>query len=279
MSKYYPSLFCPYALTDWLELCEGLIPHVPAEQIATLERDDVLKFDQAGPHQGRLAAAWVSIGNAAQAAEKAGDVMLRFDPCASVDLKVHMDRAATGEWSEAAVTLTLADPRALEIFEESPLPDIPVWRRPWISAEIVDGYPVEYRAFVMNGQVQGVSSYYPQRPLPDAPRHLDQAGVVTTRTNTLIDALSERTFLWPLRYRIRRPAALRDEREIEDPGIAFTADFIVRDDGAVLFLEGGPPAGRGAHPCCFLGADGEVLPIEGVRLAPVQGAYPDRPRH
>ena len=43
MSKYRPDLFCPYALTDWIELYEGLIPHVPAEQITTLERDDVLK--------------------------------------------------------------------------------------------------------------------------------------------------------------------------------------------------------------------------------------------
>ena len=42
----------------------------------------------------------------------------------------------------------------------------------------------------------------------------------------------------------------------------FTADFVVGKDGKVLFLEGGPPYGLGAHPCCFEGRD-----IEGIALA------------
>ena len=59
--------------------------------------------------------------------------------------------------------------------------------------------------------------------------------------------------------------ALKAETIVLDAGeIHFTADYLVDQTGAVLFLEGGPPhtAGWGAHPCCF---DGR--PIEGVALA------------
>ena len=42
-------------------------------------------------------------------------------------------------------------------------------------------------------------------------------------------------------------------------GVHFSADFLVTLDSRVLFLEGGPPHGLGAHSCCF--RPGE---IEGV---------------
>ena len=57
----------------------------------------------------------------------------------------------------------------------------------------IDGYPVEYRAFVENGRLLGVSSYYPQRPLPRNDRQLQ---TVEDLVDALLDALSG-PFEWP----------------------------------------------------------------------------------
>ncbi len=55
---------------------------------------------------------------------------------------------------------------------------------------------------------------------------------------------------------------------LDPDGIHFTADYLVDQTAAVLFLEGGPlhTAAWGAHPCCFEGHK-----IEGVALALEEG--------
>jgi hypothetical protein len=49
----------------------------------------------------------------------------------------------------------------------------------------------------------------------------------------------------------------------------FTADFCLAPDGRLIFLEGGPPWGQGAHPCCF---DPEKLKPDRIVLGPEEGA-------
>ena len=122
---------------------------------------------------------------------------------------------------------------------------------------MVGGYPVEYRVFVLPANPHSgrlgfaVSSYYPQRPLPDdkgTQREVEQAIAYTQRLT--------RTRLWPY---------------------GATVDYLATPEGDVLLLEGGPPwlpreearraFGLAAHPCCF-GDD----PIEDGAVALVDRA-------
>ena len=97
--------------------------------------------------------------------------------------------------------------------------------------------PVESRAFVRDGGVLGISSYYPQRPLPEFPAHIQ---AVREQTEMLINAVRT-PFQWHVEPSLRG---------LDKDGVHFTADFIATAEG-MIFLEGGPPHELGAHPCCF----------------------------
>ena len=263
-----PSQFCPYSLGDWIGVCERAgIPHVPAMHVADFERHDLLQHEYAGPHQKRLDAAYEHVRRAASP-----NWMLRWDCCASANLKFSMGegrRPDTGTRQSLPV-----DYRLLEILEDYPRVIIPVWRRPWIGDEMLflDAYPVEYRAFVENGRLIGISSYYPQRPLPRNDEHL---AIIEKHVATLLDEL-EPPFEWPViaseQMRVNAMLAARDGNETPARGplqdeVHFTADFAATRLGMVL-LEGGPPHFMGAAPCCF--AAGR---IDGVALE----AHEDEP--
>ncbi|WP_163616092.1 hypothetical protein, partial [Klebsiella pneumoniae] len=57
------------------------------------------------------------------------------------------------------------DFRAFDIIAEHPWPELSAWGRPWVEIEKLGGYPIEYRAFVIDDEIVGVSNYYPQRAL------------------------------------------------------------------------------------------------------------------
>ena len=234
--------FCPISLEDWLALCrEADVPHVPAERICELLREDCMHFDVPGDHQERLRAAFQEMEKA-----RLPGHMMRFDYCSSLEIKISL---SDGEWEcrPEFCRVELDDPRAFDILFEYPRPTAPVWLRPWADALIVDGYPVEYRAFVRDGKLQGISSYYPQRPLPEFPEHIQ---AVREQTEKLIQA-ARTPFQW---HFVPMPGNLAQD------GVHFTADFIATAEG-VLFLEGGPPHEMGAHPCCFRARE-----ISGVAL-------------
>ncbi len=257
-----PAAFCPYSLGDWIALCERTgTPHVPATRVAEFERSDMLNHEYDGPHQRRLDAASGAMRRAARPG-----TMLRWDCCASAHLKRAMAEGRPPEDPEALCRLPL-DARVLEVLDDYPRVLVPVWRRPWIAGDMLfaAGYPVEYRAFVKNGRLLGISSYYPQRPLPRDERHL---AAIEDQVRALLANLSG-PFEWPARkserMRIRTMLPLLKSKkphpDAPDPnGVHFTADFAATRGGVVL-LEGGPPHFMGAHPCCFPAGR-----IEGVRL-------------
>jgi len=120
---------------------------------------------------------------------------------------------------------------------------------------LADGYPVEYRAFVQNGELIGISSYYPQRPLPRNDEHL---AAIRKHVATLIEEL-DGPFEWPagpdeaMAIKTAVPTLEGKEPPAGTPhhdGVHFTADCAATTLG-MLFLEGGPPHFMGAHPCCF----------------------------
>ena len=241
------SNFCPISLTDWLDLCRrARVPHVPAEPVTTINRLDWMMFDQEGPHRDRLHAARRELEEKLRPGH-----MFRFDFCAPLEVKLRMG-AGLPDLHPDMTRLILDDPRAYDILYEFPREAVPVYQRPWLSAMLLDGYPVEYRVFVHDGEITGISNYYPQRPLPLIQTHLDE---VTRLTGELVRR-AETPFLW------HSDPRLTEFRKSHDPdGVHFSADFIVTSKDEILFLEGGPPHELGAHPCCF--QPGE---IQGVAL-------------
>ena len=242
--------FCPISLGDWLDLCrQAGIPHVPARKVTTLLREDCLSFDTRGEHQDRLKAAFQEMSAAEQHLH-----MMRFDCCASLEVKYHMSK---GEpyWKPEFDTLILDDPRAFDIIIEYPREELPVWQRPWTDALVYDSYPVEYQAFVNNGTITSISSYYPQRKLIEFPEHIRKVREYTCALARTVQA----PFLWSLAY---KPPEMRAD------GIHFTADFMATKEG-ILFLEGGPPHEMGAHPCCFQPGRIEGIALEDRNEEPV----------
>ena len=121
------------------------MPHVTAEKICELLREDCLSFDVPGERQERLRAAFQEMGKA-----RLPGHMMRFDYCASLETKSSLSQ---GEWEcrPEFCRVELDDPRAVDILFEYPRPQAPAWMRPWAQALVVDGCPVEYRAFIKGG--------------------------------------------------------------------------------------------------------------------------------
>jgi hypothetical protein len=246
-----PSKFCPYSLGDWIGVCQRAeVPHVPAMHVADFEPHDILQHEHAGPHQRRLDAAYEAVRRASRPGW-----MLRWDCCASADLKFSMAEGRTPD-DNTRQKLPI-DCRLQEILHDYPRTVVPVWRRPWMGEQMffIDGYPVEYRAFVENGELIGISSYYPQRPLPRDDRHL---AAIEKHIAALLGEL-EGPFEWPAHHheamgiRTILPPMPRTEPRTDTPhpdGVHFTVDFAATRLG-MLLIEGGPPHFMGAHPCCF----------------------------
>ena len=246
-----PTNFCAYSLGDWLETCRlAGVAHVPAVHVTDFERCDILNHDQAGPHQERLDAAYDTV----ERARRPGS-MMRWDCCASADVKYAMAEGIEPDDTRRQ-SLPL-DSRIQELAYDFPRFLVPLWRRPWLGSRtlVIDGYPVEYRAFIENGELTGISSYYPQRPLPRNDTHLDQ---IRADVAALLENLKG-PFDWPakkgevlgIRFTLPTLEGREPEPSTPDPnGVHGTADFIATTDG-ILLLEGGPPHFMGAHPCCF----------------------------
>ena len=248
--------FCPVSLGDWLKVCQAAgVPFVPAEQVSELLREDYLNWTDEGSVRERLMAAYSQISEAA-----ADNYMMRYDCCSSTEVKAALAHGRP-EWSDDFCFLIIDDPRVYTIVEEYPREVVPIWKRPWIDAAKVAGYPVEYRAFVRDGAVVGVSNYYPQRPLPYNETPLRD---VVHYAEVLAAALAGTPFEWHSGM-----AFYNGRDKLDLSGVHFSADFMVSVSGDVIFLEGGPPHELGAHECCFNEGD-----IEGIALA--DGQYHSR---
>ena len=241
----YRDNFCPISLADWLALCQlADVPHIPAEKVVEILTDDYRTYELPGEHRTRLESAWQSIQQAAKP-----NHMMRLDCCSDANIKYHLSQGEPS-FQEEYQTIMFGDMRSYDIVDEYPRDALPVWQRQWVQTQQVSGYPVEYRAFVKDGQLMGISNYFPQRPLPRYQQHLDE---VSRLTQKLIDH-AQPPFLWHHTF-------LMLGNPLDLQGVHFTADFLVDHQDRVLFLEGGPPHELGAHMCCF-----QPGQIEGIAL-------------
>jgi hypothetical protein len=93
-----------------------------------------------------------------------------------------------------------------------------------------DGFPVEFRVFFQGGGI-AACNYYPQRALSERYAPEMERAVELTRQLAAFQV----------------PA----ESGLPPAPAEFSCDWMVRQDGEVVFLEAGPPHTRrgGAHPC------------------------------
>lgn len=244
--------FVGTSLGAWLALAEAAsVAVVPARRIITMPWDALMRFDEARTEDG---AYWSAFAAALAALPDAH--MVRWDPCSGLALKEAMAAGTTP--GAAARELTPDDPRAYDILFEYPLDEVPVWSRPWVAARTYEGYPIEFRVFVRDSAIAGISSYYPQRSLPASPEILGYVEAARSATARVLGHLqAHATYPWMPSY----------ARARFTPGaVHATLDFLVTPEGQVLFLEAGPPFGAGAHPCCFMSARNERIVIDGVAL-------------
>ena len=254
MNAETPKRFRTVSLGDWLELARRSgVPRIGATHITSVAIHDLTHYDVPGEHHDRLAKAWAAM----ETARRPG-TMLRWDCCSSEDLK-HAMAYGRKPSREILERLTI-DSRIIELGMAYPGDEVAVWQRPWVGdqVKVVDGYPVEYRAFVRNARVEGISSYYPQRPLRQDAGELEAVKLSAT---ALAKALKG-PLVWPASLWDHPATPSTSDTEAAGPtSIHFTTDFLVMNNGEVRLLEGGPPHFAGAHPCCF--KEGE---IDGIAL-------------
>jgi hypothetical protein len=186
--------------------------------------------------------------------------MLRWDNCSSAGIKYHMGNEEDKEHCLSNIDnkekqLHILDMRFFDMLYTYPRTSICAFKRPIIKPLIYNKYPVEFRVFVYNGKIEGISHYYPQTSLPYEKVYLDMMKKTKKYTEKLIQSCKKYNTY---------PVMPSSERSIN-----FTADFIVDEQGKVIFLEAGPGFGYGAHPCCFYDTKTtpDVIQIKGLALS------------
>lgn len=230
-------------ISEWIPWWEAAeVPYIPVQEIGRAP---------VGEWIAAVDGDWSPAVEAAMAAadETPDDAMVRWDHCSGDYLKYFMDQGKAIMGERERVPTHLDDVRFFDLSEvfagrRGLDADLILWRRPWVRAIYVDSHPLEFRVFVVDGEIQGVSSYYPQRPLPED-RDID-AQRAWEMTELLL------------------PVGPPD----------FTCDWMVREDGSLIIIECGPPHLADhpwADPCCF--KTGE---IHGIALRPVPGSDAER---
>jgi hypothetical protein len=231
--------FNPTNLGHWIDLCQKAgVKYVTAEEIARAPTDELLSFDEKSP-PGSVAQFFETVD--AEMRRRGDGWMVRWSCCSCADVKYRLG-SGNPEWHPDLVSsFHVGDMRAFDLIFEYPEETIAAYARPWVKASILDRFPVEYRVFVSHSRVDGVANYYPQRPLPNSAETLHDIVRCFIATAQLIRAQTKPLNCPPL------------EKHWDINQNHWTADFIRREDGKILFLEGGPPhtPNGGAHPCCF----------------------------
>ena len=185
-------------------------------------------------------------------------------------------------------TLNTRDHRTVSMTAQRPKSDMVFIARPWVQAsrwiETMDPHrdgsqfagpgrwPAEWRAFVVDGKVTGVSFYYGFTG-EMSPENARMALEVRDVAQRLVDGMTAQK-LWP-RYMkaefARRSPHAEMQEALADFGresVSCSLDFIETDEG-LLLIEGGPantPVG-GAHCCSFAGAGLKKGAIDGRQMA------------
>lgn len=262
------------SLGNWMSIAARVgVPTVPTRIIHVMNTLHAFSMSMGNDHQGRPE--FLDMDNAFMDRLQyvLPNEMLRFDQCASMWTKSALSEGesnlsgpAMGWVSEKGRIVPVMCERLSRQFLESTSEHTLVHAREIVKPRTRTGWtingkpgewPIEWRVYVEDGDVVGVSNYYPQSPSQMSADTADQIRMCVHRTREIVAALREAEAY---------PHHPRYEGVFEnDP--TFTLDFIVTSDD-VLLIEGGPghvfDPPWGAHPCCF----NPVKGIRGLALGP-----------
>lgn len=225
------------SLDAWMGLSRlSVVPSVHCKFIASVDIEELLHaVDCPAMPNTDVQEFYQTLENA-----KAMHYMFRWDVCAPVDLKGNLAKGDPHWHDEYMMPPSPDDPRFFDLAFEYPGRRMMVHQRPWIHLTIHKNYPVEYRVFVQDSEIIGVSNYYPQRSLCDWTYWRKDVDKCLVYAKRLVD-----TMPLPVRY----PGGPHRYWPTDEKSC--TLDFVRTRSGGILFLEGGPPYGAGAHPCCY----------------------------
>lgn len=223
------------SLGAWLELAAANnVEAVPAVEVASAPVDLLLAgLDERDNQEIMDLYARMNVASRS-------NTMMRWDVCAPYDLKANLSDGNAAWQPDYARPPFLDDPRAFDLLYEFPDPVMRIWQRPWVKVAQHEGWPIEYRVFVFDSRIIGISNYYPQRGLPNTESVTSDIRQCLAMTERLV-----RNLPLPVRFPGGPHASWPTDEK------SFTADFMRLEDGRIVYLEGGPPFGAGAHPCCF----------------------------
>jgi hypothetical protein len=247
-----PARFNLLSLPAWLEVARlAGVPHVPARLLHEAPLADFVADEDGAafaPHDAAIVAGL-----------RPGE-MIRMEQVAPGKVKAALsagremfDGTVTNrETGEAHLALQFYDDRFYETFLDLGEETIRAYARPIVETRKIEGefrgqsgaWPEEFRVFVENGRVVGASNYYPQVAMDRDVHSGGMARAVRAAEAMLAEMTARNLGVGNLRY-----APDRDEGWSP---VDVTLDFLTREDGKILFLEGGPAGLVGAHPCCFL---------------------------
>ena len=239
-----PDRFLVTSHRDWSRLVDriglpGAIPTHPAGSFAVADLLD--GYDQHEAAARRIRQAEDDLRRAAERLERHhGPMVWRTDACAPGSVKFTCDR---GHGHEAVAGPAsrhdpmLFDLRIAEITGDWPRPEVELHLRPYTAPLIVDGWPLEYRVWILDGTVRAVANYYPQRLLQRDDNVHFTMGVAAGAAEQIAAACV--------------PFDLMPHNPDAGSGVTFTADFLVDADRRLRWLECGPYTFPlwGAHPC------------------------------
>lgn len=262
-----PGRFNVISLAAWIALAERAgVAHIPAREIHRLPVEVFMGAMDQDPEMGpRMDAAETAIIEALGP----GD-MLRFDQVAPGEIKA--ERSAGQEIGNGTFFNSRTGKPMLCIYEDRFYTtlmdhggdDIRAFARPRVDPVLIDGefqgdtgqWPAEFRIFIEDGRVVGLSNYYPQVAM-DPERFAGAARDALRKGQAMIDTMAS------LHLGVGNARLCADEGAPEGAlrpdwvpsawaAQDFTLDFFAISEEETLFLEGGPAGMRAAHPCCFL---------------------------
>ena len=269
-----PAYFNVLSLGNWLIIAlVADVKSVPARLLGVAPTQGLLADAMGSNRPKHFKEALEELDDAIQTIQD--NEMLRFDACGSSALKQSISEGRGELMADSRGYIRSHNGRVDHILCERladsfvwhPEDYMPVFARPIIKAKKRDGWtfhtgkagkwPCEWRVYVANGEVVGVSNYYPQSGAEKS--EVPVAMHAVELTETLMSAMDKLKLI---------PHHPRYEASLDASKASFSADFIEAENGDLLFLEAGPahiykPA-FGASPCCFNPHDG----VRGIALAP-----------
>ena len=270
------------SFSAWSEIVNAAgIPSIPSKVVDELHVESLLRFDEIIDREGNINPEMEFAHTQLMRLKEINksleaDNMLRWDVCAPLGIKLFMAREQDAGLlhlgSKKRVLkelipmedryLQIDDPRAFDILFEHLKPTVKIIKRPLVEPMKIEGYPAEFRVFIKDNEVLGVSNYYPQMSMPNKDYLVAYAEQSKVYAEKIIEAChKEKAF--PVNH--KKHIGNNDYLPMEQ--VTATLDFMVTEGGILTFIEAGPSYGFGAHPCCFFDPDtNNVSPIEGIKL-------------